>query len=105
MPAKKTDWKRERKLMQAWLQNQPDNNFDPGTELLPRGKRHSIGNTDGEGPNSREAILAMLQQGHMRRAGISRTMAERMKGIFGGGERDTRAPSKREAWDRLKGRD
>lgn len=88
MPAKKTDWKRERKQMQAWLENQPDNNFDPGTVLLERGTRQSVENTDGEGPASREAVLAMLQQGHMRRGApvISKTMAERMMGLFGGTE-------------------
>lgn len=90
MPAKKTDWKRERKLFQAWLQNQPDNHFDPGTELLPRGNRESVGNTDGEGPQSRDEAMAMLQMGHDRRhdahMGISKTMQQRLQGLFGGTE-------------------
>jgi hypothetical protein len=109
MAAKKTDWKREHKLMQAWLENQPDNNFDPGTVLLERGTRRSVGNTE-PGPDntrSRAAILADLQARHMRRQdpGISKTMRQRLKGLFGGGEDDRHSPSKREAWDQLKGRD
>ena len=106
MPAKKTDWKRERKQMQAWLENMPDNNFDPGTVGMQRGNRQSVGNTDGEPPHTREEVMAMLQKGHLRRSHpvISRTMAERMRGLFGGGD-GARHPSKRDAWDRLKDRD
>ena len=100
MPAKKTDWKRERRQMQAWLENLPDNNFDPGTEILPRGNRSSEGTAD-HAPQSREEMMAMMQQGQLARAEpyISKTMAQRLRGLFGGGEdeRSKRPRSARQA--------
>lgn len=98
MPAKKTDWKKEKKLLQAWLENQPDNNFDPGTEILAKGRRQSVGLTAKEDPRGRAEVMAMLQRGQDRRGQpfISQTMAERMKGLFGGGGGPQRRPVPRE---------
>ena len=95
MPAKKVDWKKERKQMQAWLENMPDNNFDPGTELLEGGRRKSVGLTEREDPRGKAEVMAMLQRGQDRRAQpfISQTMAERMKGLFGGGGGPQRRPA------------
>ena len=98
MPAKKVDWKKERKQMQAWLENMPDNNFDPGRELLAKGRRKSVGLTAREDPREVADIMAMLQRGQTRRQQpfISQTMAERMHGLFGGGGGPQRRPVPKE---------
>lgn len=95
MPAKRTDWKRERKRLQ---EEDPDKKL--GAEILAR---------------MRDA-LPLMQQGQERRRAeafraahgappvISHTMQERMCGLFGGDHcrrsRDPR-PSAQDAWDRL----
>lgn len=96
MPAKKTDWKKERKRLQNEDEDEDDPDKKLGAEMLMRMR----------------AELPHMQYGQMRRAvearerrgvpAISRTMEERLCGLFGGGRCKSRPrPSAQAAWDQL----
>jgi hypothetical protein len=109
MATKKTDWKKEAARQVKDLP--PDGDYAPGTTILRKGTRESVGQTDGT-PGDIQQILYQMQRGQWRRADqpggppgsfipgspvISKTMMKRMRGLFGGGEEERRGRSNRQA--------
>lgn len=83
MPARKTDWKKERAAMQ---EADPDAAIK-GKELLAAGKRQSLRNDLGGKATSMDVLLRMWEENRKARTAVKKkqTNLQQLKGLFGGG--------------------